>query len=248
MEAIVFVLLLRRRVFAALPIFCVYMLWTLVSDIAGLTIARSYHGHYFQFYLVEVPVDAFIQFGVLIELAWAVLSPVRKSLPRRSLGFIAGFIFIAGAVVWTFAGSTELGKLTLQWHLLVRLQETISILRVLAFLVIAGGSQVLALGWRNRELQIATGLGFYSLMSLGASMLHAHQSAAAPYHHVDQLVGASYLCSLIYWAVSFAQQEATRQEFSPRMQSFLLSVAGTARANRMAIMDADRNRRDNDLR
>ena len=125
----------------------------------------------------------------------------------------------------------------LELHLLLRLQQTFSILRVVFFLVIAGSSQVLALGWRNRELQVATGLGFYSLVSLGATMLHAHQSAASRYHLVDQFVAASYFCSLLYWTVSFAQKEAPRQEFSPRMQSFLLAVAGTARLTRVALSD-----------
>ena len=43
-----------------------------------------------------------------------------------------------------------------------QLQHTVSILRILFFLVLAGGSQLLSIGWRDRELQVATGLGFYS--------------------------------------------------------------------------------------
>jgi len=55
------------------------------------------------------------------------------------------------------------------------------------------------------------------------------------YHNVDLIVTAGYACSLVYWAVSFAQQEAPRQEFTPRMESFLLAVSGAARAQRMTL-------------
>ena len=54
---------------------------------------------------------------------------------------------------------------------------------------------------------------------------------------------ASYVCSLLYWAYCFAQQEAARREFTPQMQNFLLAVAGTARSSRVSL---SRSRVDND--
>jgi hypothetical protein len=70
-------------------------------------------------------------------------------------------------------------------------------------------------------------------------MLHAHQTMGAPqYLHLDQIVTASYLCSLLYWVFSFAQQEAERREFTPQMQTFLLAVAGAAKTARMELADS----------
>lgn len=117
------------------------------------------------------------------------------------------------------------------------LVQTFAIIRILFFLVLAAFSQLLAIGWRDRELQVATGLGIYSVASLGAALLHAQMPGADRYHHVDQLVVVSYIVSLIYWAVSFLQQEAPRQEFTPRMQSILLTVSGAARTNRIAVQE-----------
>jgi hypothetical protein len=116
--------------------------------------------------------------------------------------------------------------------------QTTSILRILFFLALAGCSQLLSIGWRDRELQVASGLGFYSLVSLAVAMLHTHQNMGPLYSHLQQVVVASYICSLLYWAVSFSQKEAVRREFSPQMQSLLLSVAGTARATRTALADS----------
>jgi hypothetical protein len=141
-----------------------------------------------------------------------------------------------GAATWPVTGWVTLQGPSSQWHTLLRIGAASSILRVLFVFVLAGLSQLLAIGWRDRELQVATGLGFFSLMSLGASILHTHpHTSVVLYHAVDQIVAFSYFCSLLYWIVSFAQQEAPRQEFSPGMQNFLLAVSGAARSDRMTI-------------
>jgi hypothetical protein len=96
---------------------------------------------------------------------------------------------------------------------------------------------MLSLGWRNRELQVATGLGFYSMVSLVVAMLHTHQALGLPYSRLIQVVVVSYLCSFLYWVFCFSQKEAERREFTPQMQSLLLAVAGTARSTRIGLTD-----------
>ena len=49
------------------------------------------------------------------------------------------------------------------------------------------------------------------------------------------MVAASYLGTLLFWTWSFAQQEEVRKEFSPQMQNFLLSIAGSTRSNRIGL-------------
>ena len=122
--------------------------------------------------------------------------------------------------------------------------QAFMILRILFFLVLAGCSQLLSIGWRDRELQIATGLGFYSLVSLAVWIRHTGQAMGPQYHLLDQMVAVSYVGSLAYWLVSFATKEAERREFTPQMQSLLLAMAGTARSTRVALTDsaADKTR------
>ncbi len=126
----------------------------------------------------------------------------------------------------------------MEWRLLLHLQQDISILRVLLFLVLAGCSQLLSIGWRDRELQVATGLGIYSLVSLAAALMHTHQSMESHFYLLDRIVLASYLLSLLYWVFSFAQKEAKRREFTPQMRDLLLAMAGTAKATRIALADS----------
>jgi hypothetical protein len=125
-----------------------------------------------------------------------------------------------------------------QWRMLVRSQQTVSILRVLLFLVLAGFSQLLSIGWKDRELQVATGLGFYSLVSLSITVWHSHQTTDVQYRSLEGLLAAIYVCPLLYWVFSFSQKEAERREFSPQMQGLLLAVAGAARSTRIAMADS----------
>jgi hypothetical protein len=152
---------------------------------------------------------------------------------------VAALILIAGAVIWPLAALPGLAHATSKPGLLLtQLQQTVSILRILFFLLLAGASQLLSISWRDRELQVATGLGVVSIVSLVAAMLHMHQTTASQYEFLGEIVVASYMCSLVYWVVCFTQKEAERREFTPQMQSFLLAVAGAAHSSRVALTES----------
>ena len=241
LEVVVLALLLQRRISRLLPVFTLYIAWTIFSDVAMWIVGLKLIAQYSLIYSIEMPIDSILQFGVLVELAWSVLRPVRSLLPRTALIGVGGIILLIGAVIWPFAGISDLSSRTPQLHHLIRLQQTFSILRIVFFLVLAAFSQLLAIGWRNRELQVATGLGFYSLISLGGSLVQVHQVSFFQYQLTDQFIRASYFFCLLYWVVSFVRKEAPRGEFNPRIQSLLLAVAGTARANRIALEDIRKN-------
>jgi apolipoprotein N-acyltransferase len=88
---------------------------------------------------------------------------------------------------------------------------------------------LLSLGWRDRELQVATGFGFYSLVSLAVATVNTHQATASELSRLYWAVAISFLCSFFYWIFSFAQAETERRGFTPQMQTMLLALAATAR-------------------
>jgi hypothetical protein len=237
-EAVVLFLLFRRRAFSSLPVFTTYIAWSLLSDLAQYAAANYYPRAAFRLYLVSLAIDSLFQFGVLIELSRSVLRPMAKLLPRWTPIAVGVLIALICAAIWPLARSPEFSHFDPSGRLLVHLQQSFSILRILFFLVLAGCSQLLSIGWRDRELQIATGLGFFSIVNLSVLVLHTHQVRGTQYHLLDQIVAASYSCCLLYWAYCFAQQEAERREFTPQMQNFLLAMAGTARTTRIALADS----------
>lgn len=238
LEAALVGLLLYRRVWRALPVFCAYCAWDVSSNIGAYLISRYYAPGFFHFYFAQTFLDAALQLCVLVELVWSVLRPVRASLPRIALMVVGILILLAAAAIWPFAGFSGLAHVTSrQWLMLTQMQHTVSILRILFFLLLAAGSQVLSIGWRDRELQVATGLGFYSLVSIAVSILQARQTTGVQYVRLNEFVVVSFLGSLLYWAWCFSQKEAERREFTPQMQSFLLAVAGAAHSSRVALSE-----------
>lgn len=235
-EVAVLVLLVLRRVYRKLPVFFAYCIWALVSDLAAYSIKSFYPpGYNINFYLAVSVVDFAFQFCVLVELAWSVLRPIRASLSRLALVWVAVVILAVGSAIWPFAGIAALHVPSLTWRYVVQLQQTASILRILFFLVLAGCSQLLSIGWRDRELQVATGFGFYSLVSVAVAAMNTHQASTLQFVHLYWLVVISFLCSLFYWIYSFAQQEAERRAFDPQVQSALLALARAAHGTRMGL-------------
>jgi hypothetical protein len=228
-------LALRARLYRITPVFCGYIAWCLINDILfSLLINRyfsSFSQVYLRIYLVEMLLDSAFQFAVLVELGWAVLRPIRSSLPRHSILILAAVFAGAGALIWPVSARMIPEKVIGPGIFFVHAQETVAVLRVVIFVAMAGFSQLLSIGWRNREFQIATGLGFFSMCSLAISIIHGHQVVAGnPYYHrLDQVGVAAYLCSLVYWVFSFAQQEQERQQFTPEMRNFLLAMTGAGR-------------------
>jgi hypothetical protein len=122
-------------------------------------------------------------------------------------------------------------------------QQTVSILRVVCFLIMAGFSQILAIGWKDRELQVATGLGFFSIASLIVAVLHQHQDPLSDIYNVlDTALICCYVGTLVYWVLSFSTREQERREFSPQMQQILVQMGGGARTGRIALTDVPQKR------
>jgi len=237
-----------RRTWRAMPWFCGYIFWNLIGDCVGYAVLHFRPRAYLDTYFAATVIDSALQFCVLVELAWSVFRPFRASLPRHTVWVLAILIAILGAVIWPFADYAAFARFSMEWRLLGRFEQTDSVLRVLIFLVLAAFSQLLSISWRDRELQVATGLGFYSLVSLAVSMMHSHMAATPNFRRLDQLVVATYVGSLLYWIFSFSQKEAERREFSPQMQGVLLAVAGAARSTRIAMTDSISRNPRNDRR
>jgi hypothetical protein len=164
---------------------------------------------------------------------------LRTRLSRKALLVLAAVVLAVGAAIWPFASLSGVAYPSNTWHLVIQLQQTVSILRILFFLLFAGCSQLLSLGWRDRELQVATGFGFYSLVSLAVATLNTHHATVLQFSQLSRVVVVSFLCSLMYWVFSFAHEEAERREFTPQMQTILLSLAGSARITRNAFSDSE---------
>lgn len=177
-EGSLIALLWRKSVPQSMPVFFAYLCWSFATDIALYSLQAYNPSAYPRFYWTQMVIDSMMVFAVLVELAWSVLKPIRASLPRRSWIAIAVLIAVAGLLLWPLAGLTVPAHMAALDRGYFRLQQTFAILRVVVFLAMAGFSQLLSIGWRNRESpdRHRSGLLFHRLP-------HRHRPPHPPGRH-----------------------------------------------------------------
>lgn len=243
-EVAIILLMIKHRILRTFPIFFFYLCWSLFSDSFLYYIRINHPESFYHIYYVQLFFDSAMIFALLVEVAWSVLRPIRSSLPKHAWIGIAVLLAIGALILWPIAGLVVPGHLAPQGVNLFRLQQMPAILRAVFFLALVAFSQLLSIGWRDRELQIATGLGFFSIISLMVTIVHTHQTPdTPPYLWLDRIVGFSYLAALFYWIFAFATRSAERREFTPQMRNMLLAVAGAARSARIDLEDSTKSRK-----
>jgi hypothetical protein len=234
-EIVLLVTLLARRAYRSFPVFTAYITFNVLTDLAlGLLDTQSSKATASWTALGLLAPQYFLEMGVLFEIAWHVLKPVQPSLPHKALKIFSAMAALALA-----------GGLLLAWHVDAHasgiyervkfpLDLTAGLLRMLLFAAIAAFAQALGIGWKNRVLQLATGLSFYSAIDLLASLLQSHSRQAETASH---LKGAAYLVELVFFIWAFTTKAVERQEFTPQMQEFLVTMSGQARKTRAAMFE-----------
>jgi hypothetical protein len=205
MDLVLLALLAQRRVFRIFPVFCFYQLCCLGSDAAGWLVLRFLPASYLLFFLVGTTVDTLFQFAILAELGASVVRQNHAVRPSRAV--LGLFMAVACALLWSLAKWINPSGLPIVPFLYVILLQAYAILRIAALLALAWWSSLQGLHWPLKELRIASGLGFYSVVSLAVIILHSHNMTSARYHWMDQVQVLSYFCVLTYWVLIFAKIE-----------------------------------------
>ena len=112
------------------------------------------------------------------------------------------------------------------------LDLTVSLLRMLIFAATAGFAQLLGIGWKNKVLQLATALGFYSVVDLVVSLVERYAGGSDNLEHIR---GVAFAFELVFLTWAFTTKEVRRREFSPQMAQFLGTLAGRAKLARTAL-------------
>ncbi len=100
---------------------------------------------------------------------------------------------------------------------------------MLIFAVTAGFAQLLGIGWKNKVLQLATALSFYSAVDLIANLVQKPQRLA-PTDTVDHIKAVNFLFEMCFLVWAFTTKDVRRREFSPQMEQFLVTLAGQSKA------------------
>ncbi len=234
-EIILLLIVIVRKEWKGHAVFTVYIIWSILSDGAFFYLDVRHRNLSLTPYIIELTIDSILQFCVITEIAWSAIKPLRNALPKGFFLVVPVLLLGIGAFCWPFASLVVPDDLLPHGHLMLVLNQTVSILRIAFFVLLASFSQFFSIGWRDREMQIASGLGFYAAISLIVAMIHSHGMVGPQYHWLDLVTSFGYLGTLAYWVVCFSIKEPERKKISPQMQHFLVSIGGAARAERFAL-------------
>lgn len=241
-QILLLAILFLRRLQRVFPVLSAFLVWQLVSDLL-LFIAlhrnfQFYSHHFLQLYYVFGIFSYLLEMAILLEIAAHVLSPARKLLPVWILYGLMAIMLVFALCSFSIAAWLNPKPFAGLRTFLV-LDTSAAIMCLVTFLVIAGFSQILGLSWKNHVLQLATGLAFFSLVSLVVELAQSELTRgplyAARFQIWSQIQVAGYLCTLYFWCYAFLKKEAPRKEFSPQMAKFLVSISGTAQRQRAVL-------------
>ena len=225
------VLLLRRH-YKTFPIFTLYLAVNLLCDVGTIALGLDRPHAARALYLASLPLQYLLELGVLLEIAWNVLRPVLTSLPKGTIRAFVGLIalaVLAGTLLaWHFQDTGNK-----MYDIKGPLDLTVGLLRMLIFAATAAFAQVLGIGWKNKVLQLATALSFYSAVDLVVSLLQRHANGSEA---LEPVRSVAYLLELGFLVWAFTTKEVRRREFSPQMAQFLVTLAGRAKLARTVLV------------
>jgi hypothetical protein len=232
-EISLFVVLLVRKQYKTFPVFTLSIGVGLLGDIVTVVLMTTSTRQTMQsvdFGLL--PLEYLLDLTVLLEISSNVLRPVRTSLPRGAVRafVIAVIISVLGGIALADHFGNSGNKIQ---DFKVPLDLTVGLLRMIIFAATAGFAQLLGIGWRDKVLQLATGLAFYSAVDLVVSLV-AHYSGDSKDLEAMRMIALTF--QLIFFVWVFTTKEVRRKEFSPQMEQFLVTLAGRAKLARTALV------------
>ncbi len=226
-------ILLIRRQYRAFPVFTLYMSFNLLCDIGLFALMATFSPQVVRsIQIALLPLQYLLELGVLFEIGWHVLSPVQASLPKGAIR-----VFITLLVIALLGGTLLAGHVHETGNRLndikADLNLTVGLLRMLIFVATAGFAQLLGIGWKNKVLQLATALSFYSAVDLIVSLAERH---AGNMEVLEPFRALGYLLEIGFLVYAFTTKDVRRREFSPQMEQFLVTLAVRAKHARTALV------------
>jgi hypothetical protein len=240
-EAVLTVFILKSKMSRNYPILLTYLIVNLVEDPLAWILFKGSRDIYSRFYFTVTVLDYLLQFLLVLEIGRNVFAPSKRSLPFRLWPIVTAAVTICTIIAAFFSPRLQGNGLDTPTQWLWSVTLGLAVLKVLLFVALAGFAQLLGIGWKNRVLQLASGLAFYGATSLLVQLAINHlryvnqASYEAHYVWLTEIQSGAYLCTLLFWTWAFSRNEAPRKDFTPQMQEVLVTIAESAKRTRLAV-------------
>jgi hypothetical protein len=192
-------LMALRRVFRPSPVFFAYICFDLVFGAAALAIylRSGPSAWYWYVFLLAFAGDLLLFFLVLAELGRNLLRYNRESRPHWQLAVL--FLAVTAVLIGALAGWAATPGRSLLGNVCFLLMRADGALEFAGFLALILWSSLRKLRWPERELRIATGLGFSAFVWFLISLLQFQWSSGPVYYWLYQAGQIADLMTLAYW-------------------------------------------------
>jgi hypothetical protein len=220
------VLLIRRRA-KSLPIFTVYIAWSVLSTVV-LTVVLLHQSQrvYFYAYWYTVFIDEALQLLVFYELAVHVFCPTgswASDVRRTFFGLVGASTLLAFLLTWL---AHPVARLPIQTFLLRSNFFSAALLSEL-FVGTMVLSVTVGLPWKTHVARIAQGLGAFSITCVAMDIASNYVGIGRDTHifnKLGRLQVLAYVTCEIYWIVTLWQDAPAPRELleAVRMKLYTL--------------------------
>ncbi len=199
--AILFVLVLVRRVYRTLPLFVAYCGYSLINEVASVTTWRQGLEPYLMCWVITNALDTIFYLCVLVELGRNLLRHNKTTAYELLPAALLFILFCLAA--WSLTSWTVDPAYSLPLKLVLFVVQILGTAPITGFLSLVIWSQLNRMNWPQRELRIATGMGSWALVAFVNAVLESHGLNTPEYPWVAYLTPFTCLAVVIYWIYSF---------------------------------------------
>ncbi len=220
LASVLVALMALRRVFRPSPVYFAYVCFDLVSSAAALAIylCSGPSTWYLSIFFIAFAGDLLLFFCVLAELGKNLLRFNRESRPHWPLAAL--FFAVTAVLIGALARWVATPGRSLLGNLCFMTMRADGALEFAGFLALLLWSSLRKLRWPERELRIATGLGFSSFVWFLISLLQFQWSSGPVYYWIYQAGQVADLMALAYWLhyfwISDQGSPARNEDAEPR--------------------------------
>jgi len=197
MQSAVMVLMVRRKLRAAYPLFYSFLAMNTICTAAGMVV-YSYAPHqYFAVYWTGSTIVMLLGFGVLYEVFVNLLKPYSALIDLGKMLFVwaAVFLLLAGFLTALVTSGPKSGRLLMACELIDR---CVHLMQCGTLLLLVLFEKRLNLSWRNSGMCVAAGVGLRAALDLTVAYGFDKLPALRP--QLILFYGVAFIAILVFWS------------------------------------------------
>ena len=208
-QAVLAVIMIRRKLFRLFPAFFSYIVYEVVQFLVLFTMDRMDSvsaNQWSMAALVGTTGSMILRFLVVHEIFNNVFEsyPALRAFGGLLFRWATVVLMIIAVTMVGYSSGSELDRFTVVYTILDR---AVSIVQCGLLVLLVLLARFLSFPWTSYAFGIALGLGFFASVDLGISAIKAQYGVNVGYGIIDPISMATYHCCVLFWVVSLLRPE-----------------------------------------